>query len=106
MKGITSYKLRVVVMSPDMTKKKELRLIANIVKWNSRNGDVTYLRIEDNEYEFEESIKLDNSRKFDADRPEKFIADWAYDYWSCSNGSWNICELEIKAVGVRKKTVK
>lgn len=107
MKGATKFLLDVSIMSPEMTQRKELKLQVNLVKSNSGYGNDTYMLIKSRDGgSFEQYIDIRYDKDFHKDKPEVYIVNWVYSYWTGDNGSWNVVGCSIKASGFKAKAIK
>lgn len=97
MKGETIFLLDVSTMSPDLTIRKELKLQVNLIRSNSGYGNNTYMLVK-SRYggEFEQYLDIRYDTTFNKDKPEIYIINWVYNYWSGDNGSWNVVACSIK----------
>lgn len=103
MKNATKFLLDVSLISPDFTERKELKLKVVLSKSNSGYGNDTYMLVKSrNDNSFEQFFDIRYDREFNRDKPEIFIINWVYNYWSGENGSWNVSGCSIKVNGLRK----
>lgn len=108
MKGATKFLLDVSIMSPDFTERKEIKLQAGLVKSDSGYGNDTYMIIKSRDGgNFEQYIDIRYDTTFNKDKPELYIINWVYNYWSGDNGSWNVvaCSIKVSGVKTRLKTL-
>jgi hypothetical protein len=103
MVNATEFLLDVSLISPDLTERNELKLKVVFAKSNSGYGNDTYMRVNGRDgNSFEQLYDIRYDKNFSSKRPEVYIANWAYNYWSGENGAWSITGISIKAQGVRK----
>lgn len=107
MKNATKFLLDVSLISPDLTERKELKLKVILGKSNSGYGNDTYMLVKnrDGEY-FEQYYDIRYDKTFNKNKPELFILNWVYNYWTGEKGSWNISGCSIKVSGIRKTQIK
>lgn len=102
MKNATKFLLDVSLISPDLTERKELKLKVILGKSNSGYGNDTYMLVKSRDGEsFDQCYDIRYDKEFDRRKPEVFIINWVYNYWSGENGSWNISGCSIKADKLR-----
>lgn len=107
MKGTTQFLLDISLISPDLTKRKELKLKASLVKSDSGYGNDTYLVINSRDGgSFEQCMDIRYDTSFRRDKAEVYIVSWAYSCWTGENGSWSIVGCSIRDVGIKKKLSK
>ena len=96
-----------VNISPDLTDRKELKLKVTLSKSNSGYGNDTYMLVKSrDDGHFEQYYDIRYDKEFDKRKPEIFILNWVYNYWSGENGSWNVSGCSIKVSGIRKTQSK
>lgn len=107
MKNATKFLLDVSLISPDLTERKELKLKVILGKSNSGYGNDTYMLVKSRDGEsFNQCYDIRYDKEFDRRKPEVFIINWVYNYWSGENGSWNVSGCSIKVDGLRKTQIK
>lgn len=107
MKNATKFLLDVSLISPDFTERKELKLRVILGKSNSGYGNDTYMLVKSrNDNSFEQCFDIRYDKEFNRNKPEIFIINWVYNYWSGENGSWNVSGCSIKVDGLRKTQSK
>lgn len=104
MKGATKFLLDISIISPDLTKRKELKLQVNLIRSDSGYGNDTYMLVKSRDGgEFEQYLDIRYDASFHRDKPEPFIVNWVYSYWTGDNGSWNVVSCSIKAYGIKTR---
>lgn len=104
MKGAKRFLLDVSIISPDLTERSEMKLKVSLTNANSGYGNDTYMTVKSrNGDSFEQCFDIRYDKTFDKNKPEVFILNWVYNYWSGENGSWSILGCSIKVNGVRRK---
>lgn len=107
MKNATKFLLDVSLISPDLTERKELKLRVILGKSNSGYGNDTYMLVKSrNDNSFEQCFDIRYDKEINRNKPEIFIINWVYNYWSGENGSWNVSGCSIKVDGLRRTQSK
>lgn len=100
----SNFLLDVTLVSPDFTTTKSLKLIVKLAKSNSGYGNDTYMLVKSRDSgSFEQYYDIRYDKEFNKNKPEVFIINWVYNFWSGENGSWNIIGCSIKVQGGRKQ---
>lgn len=92
------YKMKVIITDPKtpktMTSELFFDLECEFAYDEEQYGNGHYVSIKGKEY-YQQIIDLRYDKTFDRNNKEKWLENWARNYWSGENGAWAIKTLEI-----------
>lgn len=86
------YKMNVTITKEG--KEKTYNLDCLFFYDEEQYGNKHYLSISGNEF-YEQYLDIRYDTSFKRNEKEKYLVNWAYNYWSGENGAWSIKSLEI-----------
>lgn len=93
-----TYKMKVTITDPDtkdgMFSSLYFALDCKFVYNPEQYGNGYYVSIKCKEF-YKQIIDLRYDKTFDRNNKEKWLENWARNYWSGKNGAWAIRTLEI-----------
>lgn len=96
-----NYKMNVMIKDPKtpegMTSGLCFELTCSFTYDEENYGNGHYVAIEGKEF-YRQIIDLRYDLSFDRNNKEKWLENWARNYWSGTNGAWTIENLEIVKV--------
>ena len=98
-------KYNLTVKITDGSSSRTLYLLAEFGKGNSGYGNDMYLAIKGREYRgvkttFENIYDIRYDKSFDRKKPEVYLSNWVYSYWTGENGSWKVQKLTIESLNL------
>ena len=105
-KGNMYYKMNVDITDPNtkegMFSGLKFNLDCHFIYDADDYGNGYYVSISNNKG-FENYVDIRYDKTFRSKFPEKWLFEWAYSYWSGTNGAWKIRTIEITDCNVNTK---
>lgn len=93
-----NYRMKVTITDPNTPKGMMSELFFDLACNFSYNPDTYgngyYVSIQSKDF-YKQLIDLRYDKTFDRNNKEKWLKEWANNYWTGENGTWSIKHLEI-----------
>lgn len=89
-----NYEMKVRITDPNTQNELSYKLKCSFAYDKEQYGNGFFLSIEGEDF-YPQGFDLRYDRSFRKSEKEKWLEDWARNYWSGENGAWVIKSLEI-----------